>query len=296
MALGEIPLVFALLYAGGWTVVVAYTVGRACALLVLRPPAIRLAFNAAQFALGGALAEITFHAVSAGAGTGSPRVWLAAALAATVASACAVLMITAAVSFSEGRLSLDRVVASLRTDLTVTLANSSLGLCAAGLVQQDWRTAVLLVVPVAGMFLTMRAYLSSRGLGNGLFATLQGEHACIGAIALGDPSGFTRFGADDVKRVRRSPPTRAWRWRTTASATRCGSCGCSSPSSSTRRRTTRSPVWPTARCSPSAWTAPCRAPSTAPRSSSSTSTTSRWSTTRSAKRRATSCWSRSPGG
>ncbi|MGH2910529.1 MAG: putative bifunctional diguanylate cyclase/phosphodiesterase, partial [Solirubrobacteraceae bacterium] len=306
MALGEIPLVFALLYAGGWTVVVAYTVGRACALLILRLPAIRLAFNAAQFALGGALAEITFHAVSAGAGTGSPRVWLAAALAATAASACAVLMITAAVSFSEGRLSLDRVVASLRTDLTVTLANTSLGLCAAGLVQQDWRTAVLLVVPVAGMFLTMRAYaaerarhgrleflydaaralsgsattgdalanmltrsleafrteaaeivffspdggealrtavtadgesvlleplgvelagplrdatsraaaacaardvddrflrgyLSSRGLGNGLFATLQGEHACIGAIALGDPSGFTRFGADDVK-------------------------------------------------------------------------------------------------
>ena len=52
MSLGEIPLVFALLYSGGWTVVIAYTVGRACALVILRLPAVRLVFNAAQFALG----------------------------------------------------------------------------------------------------------------------------------------------------------------------------------------------------------------------------------------------------
>ncbi|HLI60023.1 MAG TPA: EAL domain-containing protein [Solirubrobacteraceae bacterium] len=306
MALGEIPLVFALLYAGGWTVVIAYTVGRAFALLVLRLPPIRLAFNAAQFALGGCLAVLTFHAAAGGTGTSDPRTWLAVALAATLASACAVLMITAAVSFSEGRLSVERIVASLRTDLIVTLANTSLGLCAAGLVEQDWRTAVLLVVPIAGMFLTMRAYaaerarhdrleflydaaralsgsagtgealarmltrsleafrseaaeiivfspdgeealrtsvradgettlleplgaettglraatsgapvaclarevsdpflrdyLRSRGLGDGVFATLQGEHACVGVIALGDPAGVVaRFGPDDVK-------------------------------------------------------------------------------------------------
>ena len=38
------------------------------------------------------------------------------------------------------------------------------------------------------------------GLGDGLFATLQGEHSCIGAIALGDPSGVVeRYGAEDVK-------------------------------------------------------------------------------------------------
>src|SRR5579875_2453114 len=306
MALGEIPLVFALLYAGGWTVVIAYTGGRAFALLVLRLPPIRLAFNAAQFALGGCLAVLTFHAAAGGTGTSDPRTWLAVALAATLASACAVLMITAAVSFSEGRLSVERIVASLRTDLIVTLANTSLGLCAAGLVEQDWRTAVLLVVPIAGMFLTMRAYaaerarhdrleflydaaralsgsagtgealarmltrsleafrseaaeiivfspdgeealrtsvradgettlleplgaettglraatsgapvaclarevsdpflrdyLRSRGLGDGVFATLQGEHACVGVIALGDPAGVVaRFGPDDVK-------------------------------------------------------------------------------------------------
>jgi diguanylate cyclase (GGDEF)-like protein len=307
MSLGEIPLVFALLYSGGWTIVIAYTVGRACALVLMRLPAIRLMFNAAQFALGGCLTVLTFHALSGSATTDDPRIWLAAAVAATVASAFAVLMITVAVSLSEGRLTLDRIVSSLRTDLTVTLANTSIGLCAARLVEHDWRTAVLLVVPVLGMFVTMRAYaaerarhgrleflydaaralsgaagtgeafesmltrsleafrtetaeiiffspdgdealrtavnadgratlleplgvdtagrlraamsgsptacaarevedawltgyLSSRGLGDGLFATLQGEHSCIGAIALGDPSGVVdRFGADDVK-------------------------------------------------------------------------------------------------
>jgi diguanylate cyclase (GGDEF)-like protein len=307
MSLGEIPLVFALLYSGGWTVVIAYAVGRACALAVLRLPVMRLVFNTAQFALGGCLAEITFHALSGRASTDDPRIWLAAAAAATAASAFAVLMITVAVSLSEGRLTLDRIVSSLRTDLTVALANTSVGLCAARLVENDWRTAVLLIVPVLGMFVTMRAYaaerarhgrleflydatralsgaagageafqnmlsrsleafrtdtaeiiffspdgeealrttvlsdgpatlleplgvemttqlrgamsssatacaareisdpilreyLAARGLGDGLFATLQGEHSCIGAIALGDPSVVVaHFGAEDVK-------------------------------------------------------------------------------------------------
>src|SRR5579875_1019919 len=307
MSLGEIPLVFALLYSGGWTVVIAYTVGRACALLVLRLPPVRLMFNVAEFALGGCLAELTFHAIGDHASTQDPRIWLAAAAAATAASACAVLMITVAVSLSEGRLSLDRIVSSMRTDLTVTLANTSVGLCAARLVENDWRTAVLLVVPVLAIFVTMRAYaaerarhgrleflydtsralsgpagtgeafenmlgrsleafrtdtaeiiffspdgeealrttvhaggaatlleplgvptaarlraavsaapaaciareiedpllreyLGSRGLGHGLFATLQGEHSCIGAIAVGDPAGVAgQFGPEDVK-------------------------------------------------------------------------------------------------
>jgi diguanylate cyclase (GGDEF)-like protein len=307
MSLGEIPLVFALLYSGGWTVVIAYTVGRACALVVLRLPAVRLMFNAAQFALGACLAEVTFHAISGSASTQDPRIWLATAAAAAVASAFAVLMITVAVSLSEGRLTLDRIFSSVRTDVTVALANTSVGLCAARLVENDWRTAVLLIVPVLAMFLTMRAYaaerarhgrleflydaaralsgsagtgeafeslltrsleafraesaeiiffspdggealrttvdaegsatllepleadiagplrdamsdapaacaareiqapllreyLRSRGLGDGLFATLRGEHSCIGAIALGDPSGIVEhYGSEDVK-------------------------------------------------------------------------------------------------
>src|SRR5579875_2430686 len=84
MALGEIPLVFALLYSGGWTVVIAYAVGRACALAILRLPPVRLMFNVAEFALGGCLAELTFHAIGGHASTQDPRIWLAAAAAATV--------------------------------------------------------------------------------------------------------------------------------------------------------------------------------------------------------------------
>lgn len=54
---------------------IAYTVGRACALGVLRLPAVRLVF-ASQFALGACLAELTFHALGANASIGDPGAWL----------------------------------------------------------------------------------------------------------------------------------------------------------------------------------------------------------------------------
>ncbi len=68
------------------------------------------------------------------------------------------------------------------------------------------------------------------------------------------------------------------------------------PSWPTRRCTTRSPAWPTGRCCSTSWRASWPAASGRPHASgccSSTSTGSRWSTTRSATPPATSCSSRS---
>jgi hypothetical protein len=123
-------------------------------------PPIRLAFNLAQFLLGGCVTVLVFHAV-VGSAT-DPGVWGAAALATAANSVMAVLLISVAVSLSDVRLTARQIAESLRTDLTMVLATTSLGLCAGTLVYQDWRTAILPAVPVVGMFLMFHAYLTQR--------------------------------------------------------------------------------------------------------------------------------------
>ncbi len=163
MSLGEIPLVFALIFASGQDVVLAGALGRILILAVHRKlPPIRLAFNLGQFLLGNCIAVIVFHAVAGSTAVIDPVVWAAAALAAAANSVTAVLLISGAVSLSESRLSARQVAGSLRTDLAVVAANTSIGLCAATLVYQDWRTAILMAVPVIGMFLTFQAYVAER--------------------------------------------------------------------------------------------------------------------------------------
>ena len=163
MSLGEIPLVFALVFAGGHDVVLAAAIGRLLVLVAHRRlPPIRLAFNLGQFLLVGCVAVVVFHGIAGHAASIDPQVWAAAAAATATASVLAVVLITIAVSLSEGQLSLGQIGSSLRTDLAVTLANTSIGLAAATLVSRDWRAAILLAIPIVGMFLTLRAYTAER--------------------------------------------------------------------------------------------------------------------------------------
>ncbi|HTU96670.1 MAG TPA: EAL domain-containing protein [Solirubrobacteraceae bacterium] len=163
MSLGEIPLVFGLVFASGHDVILAGAIGR---LLVLgvhrRLPPIRLAFNFGQFLLGNCIAVLVFHAVAGSATQIDPTVWAAAALAAVATSIAAVLLISTAVSLSDSRLSISQIADSLRTDLAVAAVNTSIGLCAATIVDNDWRAAILMAVPVVGMYLTFQAYVTER--------------------------------------------------------------------------------------------------------------------------------------
>ena len=163
MSLAEIPLVFGLLFAGGHDVVIAGAAGRLIVLVLHRRlPPIRLAFNFGQFLLGNCIAVLVFDALAGSSTSIGPVVWIAAAAATAANSVLAILAISSVVSLSEGRLSHARILGSLRTDLVVTLANTSVGLCAATLLHDDWRAALLFTVPVLGMFVTMRAYTSER--------------------------------------------------------------------------------------------------------------------------------------
>jgi diguanylate cyclase (GGDEF)-like protein len=161
MSMGEIPLVFGLLFATGPQLVFAHALGRLIILALQRKlPPLRLAFNLGQFLLGGCLAVLVFHAVAGSATDIDPGVWGAVALAAVANSVMAVLLISAAVSLSDARLSVRQIAVSLHTDLTMVLGTTSLGLCAVTLVYRDWRTAILMAVPVFGMFLMFHAYTS----------------------------------------------------------------------------------------------------------------------------------------
>ncbi|MGZ4310640.1 MAG: putative bifunctional diguanylate cyclase/phosphodiesterase [Solirubrobacteraceae bacterium] len=163
MSLGEIPLVFALVFAGGHDVILAGAIGRVIVLIVHRRlPPIRLAFNLGQFLLGNCFAVLVFHAVAGSSTQIDPTVWGAAALAAVATSVCSVLLISAAVSLSDGRLSPRQVANSMSTDLAVAAVNTSIGLCAATVVYNDWRAAILMAVPVVGMYLTFQAYVTER--------------------------------------------------------------------------------------------------------------------------------------
>ena len=163
MSLGEIPFVFALVFAGGAPAILAGAIGRILVLALHRKlPVIRLAFNFGVFLLGNCIAVLVFHAVAGAATEITPGVWAAGILATVANSLTAVLLISAAVSVSEGQLSIGQVARSLRTDVAVVVANTSVGLCAATIVYEDWRTAILMAIPVAGTFISFRAYVSER--------------------------------------------------------------------------------------------------------------------------------------
>ena len=92
-----------------------------------------------MFLLGNCIAVLVFHAVAGGADEITPIVWAAAILGTVANSLLAVLLISAAVSLSEGQLGIRQVARSLRTDLTVVVANTSIGLCAATILHEIGR-------------------------------------------------------------------------------------------------------------------------------------------------------------
>ena len=163
LSLGEIPLVFGLIFASGQNVVLAGVLGPLVVMALHRKmPPIKLAFNLGQFAVGNCIAVIVFHAVAGSAGSVDAVVWVATGLAVAANSLIASLLITTAVSVTEGGFSLRLSLRTLATDFTVAAANTSVALCAATLAIHSWKAALLMVIPAAAIFAVHRAYLVQR--------------------------------------------------------------------------------------------------------------------------------------
>ncbi|MEA2132478.1 MAG: hypothetical protein QOC68_387, partial [Solirubrobacteraceae bacterium] len=162
-SLGDLPLVFGLLFATPMNLVLAGLIGPVVVLLFDRKlPAIKIVFNIAQFTLTTCLAVILFRELAGTVDGFGPMTWIFALLATQASAVITVTLIGAAISLSEGLIGAKALGRMLMMDLTVTTTNASLGLAGAVIVAYDIRALPLLVVPLVTVFLAYRAYATER--------------------------------------------------------------------------------------------------------------------------------------
>jgi hypothetical protein len=162
-SLGDIPLVFGLIFCSADAFVVGCLLG--CGLVLLfdrRLPPVKFVFNMGQLALHACIALLVVHALAPVAGTVDTRTWVSALIATQVSALVGSSLILAAISLSEGMVSARTLVHMLSMDLVVTTSNASLGLCGAVITVADPHALPLLLIPSATLFAAYRAYLSER--------------------------------------------------------------------------------------------------------------------------------------
>jgi diguanylate cyclase (GGDEF)-like protein len=162
-SLGDIPLVFGLIFCSAESFGVGCLLG--CGLVLLfdrRLPPVKLVFNLAQLALHACIALLVVHTLAPVSGTVDTRTWISALIATQASSIVASSLIAAAISLSEGLVKLRTWIQMLGMDLVVTTSNASLGLCGAVITALDARALPLLLVPSVTLFAAYRAYLSER--------------------------------------------------------------------------------------------------------------------------------------
>lgn len=166
-SLSEIPLVIGLIFLSPTNLVLAQLVGAGFALVVHRRQSpLKLVFNLSHFCIEAILAAIIFHTFVHGAIT--PAAWGPTFLATLVATVFGVVMITSAISLSEGRTDIKSLPQSLTLAMVVTATNTSLGLLAAITLWKDPGSAWLLLIPAVILIAAYRAYSNEREKHNSL--------------------------------------------------------------------------------------------------------------------------------
>ena len=137
-SLGDLPLVFGLLFATGGDLVLGALIGSAATLAIERRLApVKLVFNLSQFALAASLATMVVHMVAPDGAALDPHTWVAVLLGTQASAVITVMLIGVAISLSEGVLRLNTVGQMLAMDFVVTATNTSLGLAGAIVVSTD---------------------------------------------------------------------------------------------------------------------------------------------------------------
>jgi diguanylate cyclase (GGDEF)-like protein len=159
-SLGDLPLVFGLLFSTAHDLLLGGLAGTAVVLILHRRlPPIKLVFNLAQVALTISAAAIIVNAFASPGDELGPQVWLATLFAIQVGALLSVLLLGLAISIGETKLQARTLWRMLAMDLVVTVTNGTLALAGAVLISTDPRAIPLLLVPVATVFLAYRAYL-----------------------------------------------------------------------------------------------------------------------------------------
>ena len=162
--LSEIPLVLGLFFTGVEGLILAQAVGALVSLAIHRRQSlVKMSFNVAQFTFEACLAASIFYSAMATVDTPfRPEGWIAT-LAATVAWAITqYILIGAAISLAEGQLQLKTLGQGIVLGMPVTLTNTCLALLAVTILHSNPVAAWLLLIPVATLYFSYRAYTSER--------------------------------------------------------------------------------------------------------------------------------------
>ena len=162
--LSEIPLVLGLFFTGVGGLIAAQVVGAILALAIHRRQSlVKMCFNVAQFALEACLAASIFYSLMSGLQDRfGPGGW-ATTFAATVTWAVTqYILIGTAISLAEGQLQLRTLIQGITLGMPVTLTNTCLALLAVTILEDNPVAAWLLLVPVATLYFSYRAYTNER--------------------------------------------------------------------------------------------------------------------------------------
>jgi diguanylate cyclase (GGDEF)-like protein len=161
-SLTDVPLVVGLFLASPAALIASQTAGITLALLVRRQPPAKLIFNVANVSLSGGIAALVFHAFVVPTAPLGPGDWGATFVAMFPAVVVSVSLINLAMKLTGAELQRSVWTHVLGLSVAVTFTNTSIALAAVTIVWIDVRAVWLLLLPIAMMFLTYRAYTSQR--------------------------------------------------------------------------------------------------------------------------------------
>jgi diguanylate cyclase (GGDEF)-like protein len=169
ITLDEVVLVIGLFAVSPAGLVAAQVLGAAFVLgLVKRLPALKVAYNLAQLALGTIVATIVFRSLASLAHPLAEQSWIAAFAACAVLAVIAMPMVATAIVITEGRAELDGLTRSFVFGFVGTVVNTMLGLVAVIVLSESMVGATLLVGPIIVVFVAYRAYVSEKSKSEGL--------------------------------------------------------------------------------------------------------------------------------
>ena len=159
--LREIPAVLGLSFLAPQQYVSAYVVGTVLALVVAaRMRGVKLAFNAAMFALEATLGALTYHAILQGNDPLSLTGWLAVLVAVLVTDLISAGAVTTAISLTEGVFDGEVLREVMQSGSVAAFINTCVALLVATLVIVQPSALPLLGVIVVLLVLAYRAYIS----------------------------------------------------------------------------------------------------------------------------------------
>ena len=163
ISLSEIPLTAALFFLAPWQLIVAQLAGVVPALLVgRRQSSLKAVFNVAQMTLCSGIAALVFHALLGSADPLGPASWIVSLVATAAACLVGIAAVRAAISLTEGHLTLKKSLPVSLFSLAGGAINTSLALVGVVTIYRDVRAGALLLMPAGALFLAYQAYTRER--------------------------------------------------------------------------------------------------------------------------------------